>query len=146
MSRFALKICAGFGAIALVFALAIVFFGPRAQSDSRAAAAVLNEFYNRCRARNYARARELCNAELQSQMTLAELQKAWARFESKNGALQKWRAENNGTFLGNRVSFVPRYIESTQILLGAKGSAGIASVQLLPQEKTWRLSRLSIVP
>lgn len=146
MSRFASQICAGLLAIALLFGLVVFLVGPRANADSRAAALVLNEFYVRCRARNYDKARELFNAELQSQLSAAQLQKAWARFETKHGALQKWRAEGNGTFLGNRVNFVPRYVESTQILLGAKGSAGIASVQLLPQEKSWRLSRLSIVP
>lgn len=146
VARFNFKLFVAFIAICAVFSGAVVFSLRQAKGDQKAARAAASAFYTRLQARDFAGARELLSRERQDVLSAETLRKTWDGFEAKHGQLRSWELAQTPTVYGNRVSIFPRYVEESRLLNGTKGKAGAAMLHLQPEDGTWKIGRLSIVP
>ncbi len=136
----------GLVAICFVFCGAVVFSVRQARGDSARAHEAASAFYALMQHRDFAGARAMLSRERQGVLTTQTLAQTWDRFEAKHGTLTKWELARTPTVYGNRVSIFPRYVEESRLLSGTKGDPGAGLLQLRPEDGTWKVARVSIVP
>lgn len=146
MRRHNLSLLAAFILICFVFSVAVLYSVRQARGDSAAAHRTAEAFYARLQKRDFEGARALLTRERQDVLSVPVLAKTWDAFEQKHGTLTKWELTQMPTVYGNRVSIFPRYVEESRLLSGTKGKPGAGMLHLQPEDGTWKVGRLSIVP
>lgn len=112
--------------------------GPRMSWDSKL---VLNEYFVRSQARNYAGAYQLTSQNLKSNLSLQALTQQWQAFEKAHGSIKNWKALRGGS-----VNIFPKFVESVYAVTGTKKGAGTVWVRMTPENGAWRVDKIVIQP
>jgi hypothetical protein len=112
--------------------------GSRMSWDSKL---VLNEYFVRSQARNYAEAYQLTSQNLKSNLSVQSLTQQWQAFEKAHGAIKNWQPLRGGS-----VNIFPKYVESVYAITGKKSGAGTVWVRMIPENGAWRLDKIVIQP
>lgn len=146
MLRHNLWLVATFICICFVFCGAVVYSVRIARGDTVAAHQAAAQFYAHLQQHDYEGAQSMLTRERRSVITRATIATYMARFEKKHGPLAKTQIAETPTVYGNRVSIFPRYVEESRLMTGTGGSNGAGMLHLQPEDGTWKIGRLSIVP
>ena len=146
MLRHNLWLFGAFVAICFVFSGAVVYSVRVARGDTVSAHQAAAQFYARLQNRDFNGAQSMLTRERQSAISRATLANYMSRFEKKHGPLVKAQLAETPTMYGNRVSIFPRYVEESRLMLGSNGTAGAGMLHLQPEDGTWKIGRISIVP
>ena len=112
--------------------------GPRMSWDSKL---VLNEYFVRSQARNYAGAYQLTSQNLKSNLSVQSLTQQWQAFEKAHGGIKNWQPLRGGS-----VNIFPKFVESVYAVTGTKKGAGTVWVRMIPENGAWRVDKIVIQP
>lgn len=146
MVRHNLSLLAAFVCICFLFSGAVVYSVRVARGDAGGARRAAVTFYARLQQRDFSGAQAMLTQERRGVISGATLANYMSRFEKKHGALVKAELAETPTAYGNRVSIFPRYVEESRLMTGTNGTSGAGLLHLQPEDGTWKIGRLSIVP
>ncbi len=138
---------AAFGLIVLLFIGLIAYairVAPQMGRDSKVA---LDQFYARCRARDYKGARQMLSTRLQDSISEAQLGNEWAQFAAKNGNLARWEQADKVSIngFGGSVCVFPPFVEFRHGAFGSKGSGTLIYTRMVPENGDWKLERFNFL-
>ncbi|PQV65299.1 hypothetical protein B1R32_10137 [Abditibacterium utsteinense] len=147
MMTFSQRMIAAFALIAVLFGGLIAYTIRVAPQMGRESKVALDSFYARCRARDFAGARQMFSSHLQESISEAQLQTEWLKFAAKNGNLSRWEQADKVSIngFGGSVCVFPPFVEFRHAAFGAKGTGTLIYVRMVPQNGKWKLERFNFL-
>ncbi|HEX9998353.1 MAG TPA: hypothetical protein VGB45_14540 [Abditibacterium sp.] len=117
---------------------------PRMGRDSNTA---VEQFYSRCRARDYEGAHAFFGSNLRPAISKAQLQKEWTKFEARNGALAKWESAGSISIngFGGSVCVFPPFVDFRHAVKGKSGKGTLIYIRMVPENDGWKLERFNVL-
>ncbi len=147
MNSFRMRMAAAFGLIVVLFA-GLIFYAARvAPRMGRDSALALNNFYEKCRAKDYDGARALMSSRLQDSNSEAQLNAEWSQFAARNGDFSRWELANKVsiTGFGGSVCVFPPFVEFRHAAFGKLGTGTLTYVRMVPEDGSWKVERFNLL-
>ncbi len=147
MTTFHWRAVAAFGAIAVVFVGLLVYAGSVAPQMGRDSNRVVEAFYARCQARDYAGARAYLSESGKEGTGGAAFEKLWRKFEAKHGPLAKWEAANKVSIagFGGSVCVFPPFVDFRHAVTGSKSTGTLIYIRVVPENGKWKIERFTVL-
>ena len=145
MKTFNQKMAAAAFFIFVVFVGLIIYAARVAPQMGRDSHAALENFYQKCRARDFDGAYAFFGTNLRAAIPQAQLEKEWAKFESRHGALAKWESAGSISIngFGGSVCVFPPFVDYRHAVKGKSGKGTLIYIRMVPESDGWKLERFN---
>lgn len=147
MNSFRGRMIAAFALIVVLFVALIGYAVSVAPRMGRDSALALENFYRKCRAKDYNGARDAMSSRLQDGISAAQLEREWTQFAARNGSFSRWEVASKVSIngFGGSVCVFPPFVEFRHAAFGKKGTGTLTYVRMVPENGAWKVERFNLL-